>query len=63
MKNNIQTTAHKLSFSKGIVENVPSVKVDDPILSENGINLIVKREDMIHPYLSGNKYYKLKHNF
>ena len=62
MKNNIQTIAHKLSFSKGIFENVPSVKVDDPILSKNGINLIVKREDMIHPYLSGNKYYKLKHN-
>jgi len=26
------------------------------------INLVVKREDLIHPFISGNKYRKLKYN-
>jgi len=31
-------------------------------LQERGISLFVKREDLIHPYLSGNKWHKLKYN-
>ena len=28
----------------------------------NGINLCIKREDLIHPVVSGNKFRKLKYN-
>jgi 1-aminocyclopropane-1-carboxylate deaminase len=31
-------------------------------LSEKGIRLVVKREDELHPFISGNKYRKLKYN-
>ncbi len=33
-----------------------------PILKEKGIELFVKREDEIHPFVSGNKFRKLKYN-
>jgi len=33
-----------------------------PILSEKQVTLCVKREDLIHPLISGNKYRKLKYN-
>lgn len=33
-----------------------------PILAEKGITLYVKREDALHPFISGNKYRKLKYN-
>ncbi|NVN17615.1 pyridoxal-phosphate dependent enzyme [Muricauda sp. HICW] len=33
-----------------------------PLLREKGIDLYLKREDTIHPYISGNKYRKLKYN-
>jgi len=32
------------------------------LLDEKGIKLCVKREDEIHPFISGNKYRKLKYN-
>ena len=32
------------------------------MLEEHGVNLFVKREDLIHPVVSGNKYRKLKYN-
>ncbi len=32
------------------------------VLKEKGLRLAVKREDQIHPFLSGNKYRKLKYN-
>nr|WP_299345010.1 pyridoxal-phosphate dependent enzyme [Allomuricauda sp.] len=41
---------------------VPNQKIDVPILNENGVELYVKREDKIHPIVSGNKYRKLKYN-
>lgn len=62
MKNDAQILTPKLNFYEGIVESVPTIKVDDPLLADAGINLYIKREDMIHPHLSGNKYYKLKYN-
>ena len=31
-------------------------------LNEKGIRLVVKREDELHPFISGNKYRKLKYN-
>lgn len=36
--------------------------VEDPILRERGIQLRILRLDRIHPQISGNKWYKLKHN-
>ncbi len=37
-------------------------KVDLSILIEKQVALSVKREDLIHPFISGNKYRKLKYN-
>ncbi|WP_299435057.1 pyridoxal-phosphate dependent enzyme [uncultured Maribacter sp.] len=37
-------------------------KVHLPILKEKEISLYIKREDLIHPLISGNKYRKLKYN-
>ena len=36
--------------------------VEDPFFIERGITLYVKRDDLIHPYISGNKWRKLKYN-
>lgn len=36
--------------------------VDIPILYENKVSLTIKREDLIHPLISGNKFRKLKFN-
>ncbi len=36
--------------------------VDIPILHENKVSLTIKREDLIHPLISGNKFRKLKFN-
>ncbi|WP_111624892.1 1-aminocyclopropane-1-carboxylate deaminase/D-cysteine desulfhydrase [Arenibacter echinorum] len=37
-------------------------EVDLSILNKKQITLVVKREDLIHPFISGNKYRKLKYN-
>lgn len=37
-------------------------EVQLPILKEKQVTLFLKREDLIHPYISGNKYRKLKYN-
>ncbi|MBU3024574.1 pyridoxal-phosphate dependent enzyme [Zobellia galactanivorans] len=37
-------------------------EIDLAILAEKGISLVLKREDRIHPLISGNKYRKLKYN-
>lgn len=36
--------------------------VNLPLLKNNAIELFVKREDQIHPFVSGNKFRKLKYN-
>ncbi|WP_419212550.1 1-aminocyclopropane-1-carboxylate deaminase/D-cysteine desulfhydrase [Maribacter sp. X9] len=33
-----------------------------PLLNKKQITLVLKREDLIHPFISGNKYRKLKYN-
>jgi 1-aminocyclopropane-1-carboxylate deaminase len=40
----------------------PLVKIQDPLLTEKKVTLYVKREDLIHPFIFGNKWYKLKYN-
>ncbi|MGY5352476.1 1-aminocyclopropane-1-carboxylate deaminase/D-cysteine desulfhydrase [Wenyingzhuangia sp. IMCC45533] len=39
-----------------------NIQIQLPILQEKGLELYVKREDLLHPYISGNKYRKLKYN-
>ena len=31
-----------------------------PVLEEKKVELFIKREDLIHPFVSGNKFRKLK---
>jgi 1-aminocyclopropane-1-carboxylate deaminase len=40
----------------------PVVEIDHPLMKETGIQLLVKREDLNHPLISGNKWWKLKYN-
>lgn len=42
--------------------DAPVEEIEDPILFEKGIQLLIKREDLIHPEISGNKWRKLKYN-
>lgn len=42
--------------------NTPVQIVSDELLSANGVDLGVLRLDMLHPHISGNKWYKLKYN-
>ncbi|GLU43741.1 1-aminocyclopropane-1-carboxylate deaminase/D-cysteine desulfhydrase [Allomuricauda sp. NBRC 101325] len=42
--------------------NIPNQHIDQPLLKEKGVTLYLKREDTIHPFISGNKYRKLKYN-
>lgn len=41
---------------------VENQSVNLPILQEKQVSLTIKREDLIHPLISGNKYRKLKYN-
>jgi 1-aminocyclopropane-1-carboxylate deaminase len=40
----------------------PVQELHDPILDKARVRLIIKREDLNHPYVSGNKWWKLKYN-
>jgi 1-aminocyclopropane-1-carboxylate deaminase len=40
----------------------PINEVHDPILERAGVRVLVKREDLNHLYVSGNKWWKLKYN-
>lgn len=40
----------------------PLQKIEIPLLLEKDIKLYIKRDDLIHPKVSGNKYRKLKYN-
>lgn len=42
--------------------DIPIQPVDDPVLATAGISLSVLRLDLIHPVISGNKWFKLKYN-
>jgi len=43
-------------------EKAPLQRVRDSFLDDHQVNLYVQREDLIHPVISGNKWYKLKLN-
>lgn len=40
----------------------PNIQIHLPILEQMGVTLYVKREDLLHPFISGNKFRKLKYN-
>ena len=42
--------------------NTPNQHIEHPCLTAKGVALYIKREDTIHPLISGNKYRKLKYN-
>ncbi len=44
------------------IKKAPLLKVNDPLLERNKITLYIRREDLIHPYIFGNKWHKLKYN-
>ena len=43
-------------------ETVKNQEIHLPILEQKKVTLVLKREDCIHPFISGNKYRKLKYN-
>ncbi len=44
------------------VINTPIVRIDDESIEPYGVELYIKREDLTDPWISGNKYRKLKYN-
>ena len=44
--------------------NLPSPlqELHDEVIEKAGIRLFIKRDDLIHPTVSGNKWRKLKYN-
>jgi 1-aminocyclopropane-1-carboxylate deaminase/D-cysteine desulfhydrase-like pyridoxal-dependent ACC family enzyme len=40
----------------------PLQRIKEPFFSDSGIELFIKRDDLIHPEISGNKWRKLKYN-
>lgn len=42
--------------------DIPVQPVEDPVLAAAGIRLSVLRLDLVHPVISGNKWFKLKYN-
>lgn len=43
-------------------QNTPIAEIATPETLQAGIKLLVKREDLNHPFISGNKWWKLKYN-
>jgi 1-aminocyclopropane-1-carboxylate deaminase len=41
--------------------NSPVQQIDDPLFAEKQVRLFIKRDDLIHPFISGNKWRKLKY--
>lgn len=52
----------KLKNLKQIFKPSILTPIYDPLLTANHIELWLKRDDLIHPIISGNKWRKLKHN-
>lgn len=47
-----------------ILKKIPSpiAEIRSPLLKSKGLRLLIKRDDLIHPQVSGNKWRKLKYN-
>jgi 1-aminocyclopropane-1-carboxylate deaminase len=42
--------------------STPVVQLTTKETSDNGVTVLIKREDLNHPFISGNKWWKLKYN-
>ena len=40
----------------------PIEQIHDPLFEEKGLEVWIKRDDLIHPHIMGNKWRKLKYN-
>lgn len=40
----------------------PIQEIHDAVLDKAGVRVLIKREDLNHPFISGNKWWKLKYN-
>ncbi len=40
----------------------PIQELHDPLFAQAGVRVFIKREDLNHPFVSGNKWWKLKYN-
>ena len=40
----------------------PVVELKEPLFKQAGVRVLLKRLDLVHPVISGNKWYKLKYN-
>lgn len=49
-------------YSEKLVLPSPLQKWENKLFRQKGVNVFIKRDDLIHPILSGNKYRKLKFN-
>lgn len=45
-----------------VYNETPVLELEEPLAIAAGVKLLVKREDMNHPRVSGNKWWKLKYN-
>src|SRR5271154_2093669 len=45
-----------------VLNNSPFQQLNDPLFEEKNLTVFVLRDDLIHPYISGNKWRKLKYN-
>jgi len=52
----------RLAELENNINPAPLLPLVHPLLSQKGINVLLKRTDLIHPIISGNKWYKLKFN-
>ncbi len=55
----------KLSLIKNFFDSnkkTPLQKIEDEFLKEKNIQLFIKRDDLLHPFINGNKWFKLKYN-
>ncbi|WP_198943162.1 1-aminocyclopropane-1-carboxylate deaminase/D-cysteine desulfhydrase [Polaribacter tangerinus] len=49
-----------MNFNQQIISKNQQIIL--PLLNQKKVTLFIKREDLIHPYVSGNKFRKLKYN-
>ncbi|WP_143962589.1 1-aminocyclopropane-1-carboxylate deaminase/D-cysteine desulfhydrase [Litoribacter populi] len=43
-------------------KSIQTQKITLPSLEKQNVQLLIKRLDLVHPFISGNKFYKLKYN-
>jgi 1-aminocyclopropane-1-carboxylate deaminase len=44
------------------IKNIPLQKISNELLDFHQLNLFILRLDLVHPFICGNKWYKLKYN-